>query len=80
MNSVQQIKTKCYENLRLGCDTVDLVIQRLDKQDATTLVSGGRGPTGNVLVPFISGGVQRGWVVNFDIAQLLDYFDAQGEE
>lgn len=77
MSMIELIRNKCHENLQLGCDTVDLVIQRLDKQDATTLVSGGKGPTGNVLVPFIHGGVQRGWVVNFQITELLDYLDGK---
>lgn len=77
MTSFHEIRNKCHENLQLNCDTIDLVIQRLDKQDATTLVSGGKGPTGNVLVPFMRDGVQRGWVVNFKITELLDYLDGQ---
>lgn len=66
------IKEKCLDNLALGCDTIDLVIDR-PRDEAEYL--GPDGPRGEVLVPYIKDGVQRGWVVNFKIQEVLDYLD-----
>jgi len=69
---MNEIIKKCLDNLKLGCDTIDLVVNR-DREDAAFLAPDG--PRGEVLTPYIKDGVQRGWVVNFQIVEVLDYFE-----
>lgn len=69
---MNEIIEKCLDNLKLGCDTIDLVINR-DRDEAEYLAPDG--PKGEVLVPYIKDGVQRGFIVNFKIVEVLDYFE-----
>lgn len=71
------IYQKCLDNLQLGCDTVDLVIDR-PREEAEFLAPDG--PRGEVLVPYIKDGVQRGWVVNFKISEVLHYLQSISRE
>jgi hypothetical protein len=58
--SNDDILARCKYNRSVGCDTIDLHIDRPTEEEAAELYPGG--PTGNVLSH-----VRGAWVVNFKI-------------